>query len=92
MSKDYTITVSDEVELALQKKASYDGITTQALIEAQLDYYMACALHEHLDPNHPINTPGLSIKDRLEVYAEGINNDENAARAKVTKILRQYNF
>ncbi len=84
---DYTITVSDEVEAALQKKAASDGITTQKLVEYQVDYYMACALHDHLDPNHPVNTPGLSIKNRLEVFAEGVNKGEAAARTKVTLLL-----
>ena len=89
MPKNYTITVSDEVEKALQSKATYDGITTQALIESQLDYYIACALHDSFDPNTPINTPGLSIKDRLEVYAIGTNSGENAARTKVTELLNK---
>ena len=87
MSKNYTITVSDEVEAALQKKAAYDGITAKALIQNQLEYYIGCALYADFDPNAPVNTPGLSIKERLEVYAEGVNKGEAAARTKVTSIL-----
>ncbi len=87
MPKNYTITVSDEVEAALKKKAESDNITTQEFIENQLDYYIACALHKQFDPNVPINTPGLSIQERLEVYATGVNDGEAAARAKVTEIL-----
>lgn len=87
MPKNYTITVSDEVEKALQKKATYDGITTQELLQGQLEYYISCALYDDFDPNVPINTPGLSIQDRLEVYAVGVNDGEAAARTKVTAIL-----
>ena len=86
MSKNYTIVISDEVESALIHKAEADGITTQELVESQIDYYLACALHDHLDPNHPVNTPGLSIKDRLEVYAIGVNEDEAAARTRITEL------
>ena len=84
---EHTITVSDEVEKALQKKAQHDGITAQKLIEQQLNYYIGCALYDDFDPNVPINTPGLSIPEKLEVYAVGVNQDESAARAKVTEIL-----
>ena len=84
---EHIITVSDEVEKALAKKAQDDGISTAALIQKQLEYYIGCALCKHFDPNHAINTPKLSIEERLEVYAEGVNNDESAARAKVTEIL-----
>ena len=87
MSTAHTITVSDEVEAALQKKATYDGITVKALIQTQLEYYIGCALYADFDPNALVNCPGLSIKERLEVYAEGVNKDEAAARAKVTEIL-----
>ena len=84
---DYIITVSEEVEKALQKKASVDGITAQELIKKQLDYYIACALYDHFDPNVQINTPNLSIKERLEIYAVGVNSGEKAARDKVNMIL-----
>ncbi len=87
MSKEYTITVSDEVEKALQKKAAYDHITTDELLQHQLEYYIGCALYDSFDPNAPINTPGLSITERLEVYAEGVNKGEDAARVEVTRIL-----
>ena len=84
---DYTITLSDEVDAAIIKKAAYDGITPDELIQGQMEYYIGCALYADFDPNAPVNTPGLSIRERLEVYAEGVNNDEAAARAKVTAIL-----
>ena len=84
---DYIITVSEEVEKALQKKASVDGITAQELIKKQLDYYIACALYDHFKPSAPVNTPGLTIKERLEVYAVGVNSGEQAARDKVSDIL-----
>ncbi len=87
MSKDHIITVSDDVEAALQKKATKDGITADELLQNQLEYYIGCALYADFDPNAPINCPGLSITERLEVYAEGVNKDEAAARAKVTEIL-----
>ena len=91
MSKDYTITVSDEVEKALQKKATYDGITSDELLQNQLDYYVACALYNDFDPNSPINTPNLSIKGRLEVFAIYTNNGIEAGRIKVTEILNNRN-
>ena len=80
MPKDYTITVSDEVEAALQKVALVGNITSQAVIEAQLDYYIACSLYDHFRPNSPINTSELSISERLEVYAVMVNSSEQAAR------------
>ena len=83
----YTIEVSDEVQAALVKKAKYDGITTQELVEGQLSYYIACALYESFPMNAPVNTPGLVIDERLEVYAVGVNEGELAARAKVDEIL-----
>lgn len=87
MSKEYTITVSDEVESALQKKATYDNINTQSLIENQLYYYIACALYDSFPKIHPVNTPGLSIQERLEVYSVGVNGGEQAARDKINEIL-----
>lgn len=87
MSKDYVYHASDEVETALKKKAAKDDITDDALFQKQMDYYISCALYDDFDPNTPINTPKLSIRERLEVYAEGTNNGIEAARAKVTAIL-----
>lgn len=81
---NHTISVSADIEKALGKKATDDGTTVAKLLQYQVEYYLACALHKHLDPNHPINTPNLSIRDRLEVFAEGVNNGEDAARAMVT--------
>jgi len=89
MPNNHTITVSDEVEAALQKKAAADGITVIELLQKQLDYYVGCALYDHFAPNTPINTPGLSIKDRLEVHATGVNSGEDAARAKVIELLNK---
>lgn len=87
MTKKYTITVTDEVNAALKKKATEDGITPKELLQGQLEYYVACALYDHFDPNTPINTPGLTIHDRLTVHAVGVEQGENAARAKVLEIL-----
>jgi len=83
----YTIEVTDEVEAALRKKADTDGITTQKLVEQQMDYYIACSLHDHMNPSAPVNTPGLSIKERLQVYAVGVNEGEQAARDLAASIL-----
>ena len=87
MSKNYSVTVSDEVEAALQKKATKDRITVIQLIQNQVEYYLACALFNDLDSNNPINTPLLSIKERLEVMAICTNQGINAGRDKVTEIL-----
>ena len=87
MSKNHTIAVSDEVEAALIKKSTKDGITVSELLHKQIEYYLACALHDDLDPNNPINTPGFSIRERLEVIAICTNQDIDAGRAKVTEIL-----
>lgn len=84
---DYTITVSDEVNNALIKKAAVDGITPQQVVENQLIYYIGCALYDSFNHAAPINTPGLSIRERIEVYAAGVNSGEQAARAKVDEIL-----
>ena len=90
MPKDYTITVSDEVNNALVKKASDDGITVQELIDSQLIYYIGCALYDSFPQVAPVNTPGLSIPERIEVYAAGVNSGEAAARAKVDEILASH--
>jgi hypothetical protein len=87
MSKEYTIIVSDEVEAALQKRAVAKETDTQSLVDEQMKYYIGCSLYDFFDPNAPINTPRLSIEERLEVYAVGVNDGEEAARAKVTDIL-----
>ncbi len=87
MPNNYTIIVSDEVDSAIKKKAARDNITPDALIQTQLEYYIGCALYRDFDPNSPVNCPGLTITERLEVYAEGENKDEAAARVKVTSIL-----
>ncbi len=87
MPNPYTITVSLEVEKALKKKSAADGITEDELIQNQLEYYIACALYKSFDPNTPLNTTGLSIHDRLEVYAVLVNDGEAAARQKVRDLL-----
>jgi len=87
MSKKHTIIVSDEVENALKKKALKDGNTVSDLLRNQVDYYVACALYDDLNENDPINTPDLSIKERLEVMAICTNEGIEAGREKVTEIL-----
>ena len=82
----YTITVTDEVDAALKKKAAIDKITAQELIETQLDYYIGCSLYDSFVTNHPVQAPGLSIKNRLEVYAAGVNGGIEAAWSKVDEI------
>ncbi len=87
MPRVMTINVSDEVDKAIQKKAAADGITEDELIQNQLEYYIACALYRSFPPNTPVNCPGLSITDRLEVYAVMVNDGEEAARQKVRVLL-----
>ena len=83
----YTLTITDEVNAALEKKAAMDDITPQELLQSQVEYYLGCALYDCMGLNHPINTPGLSIAERLEVYAIGVNEGEKAAHDKVDEIL-----
>ena len=87
MSKNHTITVSDEVEAALQQKSLKDGITVIELLNRQVLYYLACALYDDLDQNDPINTPRLSIVQRLEVIAVATTQGNKKARLKVIEIL-----
>ncbi len=86
MSKDYTHTVSDLVEAALQKKATQDGITTQELLDNQIDYYVACALYDSFPTASPVNAPDCTIQERQEVFAELVVNGEHAARTMVDEI------
>lgn len=87
MSTDHIITVSDEVEKALIKKAEYDGITIKKLLENQVLYYLACALFNDLECGNPINTKELSIKERAEVISVTYNQGFDAGVAKVAEIL-----
>lgn len=87
MATEYTITVSDEVEEALQAAAAHDSITVQELVEQQLTYYIACALYRFMNPTRPFNTPNLSIQERIEAYAIYINDGEEAAQQYVDGVL-----
>jgi len=87
MSKIYTITVSDEVEAALQKVAAKKMITTQKLIETQLAYYIGCNLYNEFPPSHPVSIPGLSIKERLEVNAEVALKGRDAGFTKADALI-----
>lgn len=87
MSENHTITVSDEVETALIKKAAHDGITADELLTNQVKYYLACALFNDLDCRNPINTPELSIQERLDVIAVTYNQGFDAGVDKVAEIL-----
>jgi len=87
MSKKYTITVTDEVEAALQKVAAKDGITTQEVVEHQLNYYIGCALYENIESEVPLNTPGLGPKERTEAYAIAVNKGIDEAKLYVKNYI-----
>lgn len=84
---NYTITVTDEVSAALAIRAAHDGIMVDELVQNQLTYYIACSLHDFMSPTVPVNTPGLSIAERAQVYAVGVNNGEESARQKVKDLI-----
>jgi len=64
MSKDYTFTVSDDVEVALQKKASLLGITTDDLLQKTLEFYLSYVLYTYTLPATAVDLSDSSIKPK----------------------------
>jgi len=87
MATQYVYDASDLIQAAMESKALKGGITAQQLFTKKVEYYIACDLYDGMGLNTAINTPGLSIQERLVVFAVGELSGEQAARDKVEEIL-----